>query len=217
MAPLSPPSQDWLAWTIRALKLIALLGFALPWFAVSCAGKPFVEARGYELAFGLKIEASEDFTLRQQAQDAEGAARLQPAAYAPPASAMAARPGRPAPPAVQFLAAGAAIFLLLGLAFGFLLRGEGFGAVSALAGFAAAGLAWASYAGVEMELRRQLAEVAASPLGALAAAQLDIVMQPLIGLVVTVGAGILAGLLGGISLFLALRARPAAPTASTGG
>ncbi len=203
---------------MRLVKLVALLGFALPWFVISCAGKTLVEPRGYELALGLKIEAGADFSapsIDAAAPDLIHRASISPTpGLQPPAPSIAApkRAARAAPAIVQWLAGGAFFLLAGALLAGLWLRGPAFLSIAAGAGFAAAGLAYASVAGVEMEMQRSLVAMAKEhPLGALAMAQLDVTMQTLPGLWVTVGNAACAGAIAAVGLWRATRTPAPAP------
>lgn len=187
---------------MRLLKLVALLGFVMPWFVISCAGKTFVEPRGYELALGLKIEAGEDFAPPVTAATPIEIqlASISPTPIQPPPAVK--RPAREAPALIQWLAGGALVLLLATLTAGLWLKGGAFFSLAAGAGFAAAGLAYASVAGVEMELQKTLIEMARdNPLGALAVAQLDIKLHVLPGHLLTVGSALFAGLLATLGLW----------------
>jgi hypothetical protein len=200
---------------IRLLKIVALLGFLLPWFAVSCSDKRLIEPRGYEIALGFEVQAHEDFTsqarapsvaqvipVRAQAQEsgdgAQAGAGSQPRGWKPPAI-------------VQAMAAGAALLLVIGFGVGFFLRGPAFAGVSAGCAFAAAGLAYATVASIEIELRRQIAEGtqgADNPFGGLALSLFQVSYEP--GVWVTVGGAGAAGLIATFLLLLGLQKSTAA-------
>lgn len=192
-------------WTsaIRILKLVALLGFALPWFAISCANRPVIEPRGYELALGLEIRVGEEF--RYQA-DAEGL--VQPAAYTP-AQAPANPRGWKPHAAVQALAAFAFLALAGALVAGFFLRERMFHLISAGAGFAAAGLAFSAVFGVKLEVDRQLqqGEQGIDPaFSGMATSMLKFSFEP--GVWVTVAAAALASVAACVALAMAQRRAP---------
>lgn len=196
---------------IRLLKVVALLGFLLPWFAVSCSDKRLIEPRGYEIALGFEVQAHEDFTTQAAARPAV----IPASAAASDVRQTQPRGWRP-PPVVQATAAGAALLLAISLAVGFFLRAQAFAAASALAGFAAAGLAYATVAAIDFELRRQLAEGtqgADNPFAGLAGSLLKVSFEPGVWMTV-LGAG-LAGLLATFLILMNVQAaqasRPNAP------
>jgi hypothetical protein len=194
---------------IRLLKIVALLGFLLPWFAVSCSDKKLIEPRGYEIALGIEIKAHEDFTSQARAPEADGLQLIPVKAEAPGSgdNTITGPSGQPRgwtpPPIVQATAAGAFLLAAISFGVGFFLRGQSFAAVSAGCGFAAAGLAYATVAAIESELRRQISEGtqgADNPFAGLAGSLFRVSYEP--GVWVTVCAAAGAGLLATYLLLL---------------
>lgn len=195
---------------IRLAKLIALFGFILPWFAISCSNQKLVEPRGYEIVLGAEVQPHED--LKAQAKALEN---LSTQTSDSPGKIEGNGEGWKAPIEVQALAAGAAVLLVLSLVVGFALKGQAFVALSAFAGFAAAGLAFATVAGVDGELKRRLATEGAGQSEAFAgigATLIKVTYEP--GLWVTVGASAAAGLVATFALLLAMQAGQQTPRAA---
>lgn len=200
---------------IRLAKLVALFGFALPWFTVSCANQPLMTASGYQLVIGQEVKAREEITdgvnqLQGSLTTAIGVQAAE-AADTPPVSSGGQRGWTP-PPEVQAMAIAAAVFLAAGLVIGFVTRARVFAAVSAAGGLLGAGLAYGTVAAIDHELRaRMAAELsnADNPLAGMGGSLFTLIYEP--GLWVTVGGGVLAGL---TALFLLLISFQPAATAA---
>lgn len=202
---------------VRILKIVALIGFALPWLTVSCQGTKLFEARGYELVIGQELKPNPAF--EESMRDATkglGDAMGGDAGAAPAQSSPSASEENGFKPdlATQLMAGGAAAVILLGLLIGFAVRDRVFAVVSAVTGLAGAGLAYATLAVLEAAFQSELTRNAneAGPEGAafqnMAAAAFQFSFEP--GAWVTIVASGLAGLVG---LFVLLTpAQPAAPS-----
>lgn len=135
---------------VRIFKVIALLGFALPWFAVSCSGQKLIEARGYELAIGAELKPQGMAAAAQKQAEMNAVNGDLPGAEGI-SSAWA-------PKELQYLAAGAAALLVLGLIAGFFLKGTAFHGASAAIAAIAGSLAAATYALAENGFKAELAK-----------------------------------------------------------
>jgi hypothetical protein len=117
----------------RAGKLIALLGFFLPWVTVSCSGTEFMTATGLQLMTGDPQPAGPLAGMsdsRSEMEDAE--------------------------PAALVIAAFAVV--LLGLVGGLLTRAQTAAAAMLAAAMLGAGLTWYSVENMREEMRREISQ-----------------------------------------------------------